>query len=264
MFKEENYDILYLQYLHPTYLDSFYSFLWYDAQMLSKPSMFFNLKKFHKGTKVCLHERVYERQRNYFYFGGFWLKPFSFHYHSKPFPVLLQSFLDLKRVETLDSFLNLSVIQLQIILKSTGVSDFRWLGSLVKPVILVLVWINQGQWGRIWSQVRVDFVHLSLQKVLILQNQTTQTHTHTHYSTHPTPTSCSIPPLSSCSDRWLLGVWGEHDSTAAQRAPLGSFWWGVPSQACRSAPGPAPTSADALRDPQVADEKTLWSLKAVT
>lgn len=56
------------------------------------------------------------------------------------------------------------------------------------------------------------------------------------------------PPLSSCSDRWFLGVWVNKSQQLHKRAPLGSFSLGVASQACRSAHVPAP---DLLRDPQV-------------
>lgn len=83
-----------------------------------------------------------------------------------------------------------------------------------------------------------------------------QTHTHTQT---PNPHLLQHPPLSSCSDRWPLGVWVNTTQQLHKRALLGSFWRGVPSQACRSAPGPAPTLADALWDPQVVDEQTLWT-----
>lgn len=88
---------------------------------------------------------------------------------------------------------------------------------------------------------------------LIWQNSPT-----THYST-PNPHLLQHPPLSSCSDRWLLGVWVNTTQQLHKRAPLGSLWQGVPSQACRSAPGPAPTLADAPRDPQVVNDRTHWS-----
>lgn len=48
------------------------------------------------------------------------------------------------------------------------------------------------------------------------------------------------PPLSSCGDRWFLGVWVNKSQQLHKRAPPGSFSVGVASQACRPAHGPAP------------------------
>lgn len=96
--------------------------------------------------------------------------------------------------------------------------------------------------GKLWD----------MQQSLFLVNYYKTTH-----STSLNPHLLQHPPLSSCSDRWLLGVWVNKIQQLHKRAPPGSFWLAVPSQACRSAPGPAPTLADALRDPQVVDGKTL-------
>lgn len=109
------------------------------------------------------------------------------------------------------------------------------LGSLTKPLLWVMVWNHQGQLRRMWWQIRVNFETCTLNSHSFGFNSAKPI----NHST-PNPHLLQHPPLSSCSDRWLLGVWVNTTQQLHKRAPLGSFWRGVPSQACRSAPGPAP------------------------
>lgn len=73
--------------------------------------------------------------------------------------------------------------------------------------------------------------------------------------TQPPPPSAS-PTFQLQWQVALVGL-GEHDSTAAQKSPTGDPLTGRPLPSVPTS-APAPTFADALRDPQVVDEGTLW------
>lgn len=62
----------------------------------------------------------------------------------------------------------------------------------------------------------------------------------TTYSTSLNPHLLQHPPLSSCSDRWLLGGLGEQDSTAAQKSPTGVLLTGCPLSSVPISPWPSP------------------------
>lgn len=111
-------------------------------------------------------------------------------------------------------------------------------GSLTKPFIWVMVWIHQGQLRSMWWQVQLDF-ETSTFNNYSFGSKSAKPINHALYSP-PNPHLLQHPPLSSCSDRWLFGGLGEHNSTAAQKSPTGVLLTGCPLSSVPISPWPSP------------------------
>lgn len=117
----------------------------------------------------------------------------------------------------------------------------------MQPPLWATLWTHQEEFHNRNSHTRGRAI-VTLSSVLLKKTP--------HSTTLNPPSASTSPhfPVAVTGGSW--GFWVNKTQQLHKRAPLGSFWLVVASQACRWAWGPAPTFADDLKDPQVVDWKT--------